>query len=136
MGLQLVLEVPLLHCFQEDLSLGLQLALEVPRLHYLQEELPVEELNGAHLEALEVQQKEAQHHHRRHLEVFLRTTLHTPGGSRAHHLRKLLKGSLNVPLGNRGHNLEEELIKMPITNPENCRALLLRELLWASLGVP
>ena len=96
----------------------------------------MEELNGAHLEALEVQQKEAQHHHRRHLEVFLRTTLHTPGGSRAHHLRSLLKGWQNVPLGNRARHLEEELIEMPITNPEDCRALLLRGLLWASLGVP
>ena len=88
LGLQLALEVPRLHCLQEDLSLGLQLVREVPRLHQLQEELHVEELNGAHLEALEVQQNEAQHHHHRHLEVFLRATLHTPEGNRAHHLQE------------------------------------------------
>ena len=117
MGLQLVLEVPWLHRLQEELILGVQLALEVYRLHHLQEELRVglqlvreytrvhrlqeellvEELNGAHLEVLEVLQNEAQHHHRHNLEVFLRATLHTSEGSQAHHLRMLLRGSLNVP---------------------------------------
>ena len=77
--------------------MGLQLVWEYTRVHRLQVELHLEELNEAHLEALEVQQNEAQHHHRHNLEVFLRATLHTPEGNRAHLLRKLPRGSQNVP---------------------------------------
>ena len=102
----------------------------------LQEDHQLEVLNVAHPEVPGVHQNEVPHHHHHHLEVLLKIMLHILLGSQTHHQNKLLGDSLDAPLDNRQCHLEEELLKMPPTNLDDCQAHRLKELPWDLLSVP